>query len=272
MLSWSSRGRSAVLLLFASSLALSSATSRLARAEGDGDGEEPTKTAAQKEAERHYKRAKELYSLGRYREAIAQLEAALRGDPNAAELLFNLGLVHEKLGDVDEAVAAYKRYLHVLGDDADPEEKAKIESAIKRLEGAKTELRAREAKVAEHRFTTPAAVLLVGAGVGLLATGYVGYLASHDDKLASQFVVGSGGSLSDRQAIIDTSKRDAIIADVLGAASVAAAGIAFTLYFTSEYPKGGEGAPGLPGCGPTSSRLTISPIAQGAFVHWEMSF
>ncbi len=258
------------MLLFASSLALSSATSRLAHADGDGD--ETPKTAAQKEAERHYKRAKELYSLGRYREAIAQLEAALRSDPNAAELLFNLGLVHEKLGDVDEAVTAYKRYLRVLGDDADPEEKAKIESAIKRLEGAKTELRAREAQVAEHRFTTPATVLLVGAGVGLIATGYVGYLASHDDKLASQFVVGSGGALSDRQSIIDTSKRDAIIADVLGVASVAAAGLAFTLYFTSEFPKGGEGAPGLPGCGSASSRLTISPIAQGAFVHWEMSF
>src|SRR4051794_19653069 len=42
--------------------------------------------------------ARELYAHGRYRAAVARLEAAQALDPEANELVYNLGLIHERLG------------------------------------------------------------------------------------------------------------------------------------------------------------------------------
>lgn len=198
---------------------------------------EPKKTPNQQKAEAHYKRARELYQLGRYREAIAQLEAALKLDPSGAELLYNLGLIHEKLGDADEAIDAYKRYLKVLGPDADAEEVAKIKGAIKRLEGAKTELRAREAKKTEHRFTPLSAGLLVGAGVAALATGVFGIAALRHDGDARDYVVRDQKGLDERQAIVDRAGSEATMANVFGGITVLAAAAGVTLYFLSDYPR-----------------------------------
>src|SRR5262245_44072169 len=91
------------LVLGAGSLPIATFAPRAA-ADDDGASDAPAKpmSASKAAAEKHYKRARELYQLGRYREAIAQLEAALKLDPQGAELLYNLGLVHEKLGDADE--------------------------------------------------------------------------------------------------------------------------------------------------------------------------
>ncbi len=245
-------------------------------AEGEAAAEEddaaPKKTKAQLEAEVHYKRAKELYQLGRYREAIAQLEAALKLDPKGAELLYNLGLVHEKLGDADEAIDAYRRYLAVLGNDVDPEEKKKIEGVIKRLEGAKAELKAREAKRTEHRFTPLSTSLAVGAGISLVATVIFGAMALSDDKKARDFVVGSGGTVEDRNGLIDRSKREAILADVFGVVAIAAGGAAVALYFTSEFPKSDDPSDTKPPP-PVSARLTMKPLMLGgATMNWELAF
>jgi tetratricopeptide (TPR) repeat protein len=209
---------------------------RYARADSE-DAPEVKKTPNQLKAEQHYKRARELYQLGRYREAIAQLEAALKLDPGGAELLYNLGLIHEKLGDVEEAVDAYKRYLKVLGKDGDPEEIAKIQNFIKRLEGAKTELKAREAKRMEHRFTPLSAGLLVGAGVGALATAVFGIAALRHDQEARDFTVRDSAGLDERQQLIDRAKSEATMANVFGAVTVISAGAGITLYLMSEFPK-----------------------------------
>lgn len=222
-----------------------------------------------KNAEAHYKRARELYQLGRYREAIAQLEAALKYDPEAPELLYNLGLVHEKLGDADEAVDAYQRYLKALGPDADPEEKTKIESAIKRLEGAKAELKAKEAKRMEHRWTPLSTGLAIGGGVSIALAGVFGILALNKDKEARNFVVGSGGSSGDRDALIRTSHGDAVFCDVFGAIGLVAIGSAITLYFTSEFPKSDD-ATVVP---KPSARIGFSPIARsGGTMTFEVTF
>lgn len=241
----------------------------------DGASDEPPspkKTKAQLGAEVHYKRAKELYQLGRYREAIAQLEAALKLDPKGAELLYNLGLVHEKLGDADEAIDAYHRYLAVLGGDVDPEEKKKIETVLKRLEGAKAELKAREAKRTEHRFTPLSTSLAVGAGISLVATVIFGAMALSHDKGARDFTVGSGGSVEDRNALIDRSKREAVLADVFGVVGIAAGGAALALYFTSEFPQSESPGDAKPPP-PVSARLSMKPLATGgATVSWELVF
>jgi len=232
-------------------------------AEGSEEPAEPKKTPNQLKAEQHYKRARELYQLGRYREAIAQLEAALKLDPGGAELLYNLGLIHEKMGDVEEAVDAYKRYLKALGKDADPEEVAKIKGFIKRLEGAKSELKAREAKRTEHRFTPLSAGLLVGAGIGVGLTVLLGVSALGNDQKARDYVIRDPAGFSERQQLIDRANSDATMANILGAVSIVSAGAGLTLYLLSDFPKVDDPneAPPAP-----KTSLRIAPIARGGGV------
>ena len=100
----------------------------------------PVATAeAQQKARDHYKRAQELYSAGSYHEAIGELEAAHELDPLATQLVFNLGVVNEKLGNIDQALGHFRRYLEM---DIEPQERARAESLVKRLEGAKREVKA----------------------------------------------------------------------------------------------------------------------------------
>lgn len=228
---------------------------RFARA--DSEPVEPKKTPNQVKAEQHYKRARELYQLGRYREAIAQLEAALKLDPGGAELLYNLGLVREKLGDADEAIDAYKKYLKALGPEADPEEVTKIRSAIKRLEGAKTELKAREAKKMEHRFTPLSASLLVGAGVSALVTTVFGVAALRHDREARDYVIVDGRGFEERQQIVRAAKSEATVANVFGVLTFLSAGVGLTLYFTSEFPRQDD---------PTDTPRTSLRVGPGSFL------
>lgn len=100
----------------------------------------PPQTEAQAEAQQHFQRAKDLYQQGSYREAIAELEAARVLDPAAKDLVFNLGIVHEKLGKFDEAIGYFRQYLEM--ESVTPQEKSKAESIIKRIEGAKREVSA----------------------------------------------------------------------------------------------------------------------------------
>ncbi len=251
-------------------LIASAITPRAVFGETTEDAPEPKKTPNQVKAEHHYKRARELYQLGRYREAIAQLEAALKLDPGGAELLYNLGLIHEKLGDVEEAVDAYKRYLKALGKDADPEEVTKIKGIIKRLEGAKTELKAREAKRMEHRFTPLSAGLLVGAGVGALATAVFGIAALRHDQQARDFLVRDPAGLDERQQLIERSQSEATMANIFGAFTVVSAGAGLTLYFLSEFPKAdnpNEMPPPQP-----STALRLMPSRGGGLMQLEVAF
>lgn len=252
--------------LLSGALAISAIGPSLARAAETSEPAEPPKSPNKIKAEAHYKRARELYQLGRYREAIAQLEAALKLDPQGAELLYNLGLVHEKLGDADEAIDAYKRYLKVLGPAADPEEKKKIEGAIRRLEGAKSELKAREAKKTEHRFTPLSAGLLVTAGISLGATVIFGIAALNDDKKARDFMVTETTPLAARQELVDSSKRDAMLTDIFGVITLLAAGGGLALYFTSEFPRQDN-----PNETPTA-RVRVVPTLGGGAVRFEVAF
>jgi len=102
---------------------------------------------AQNAARAHYQKARELYQAGSYREAITELEAALALDPGGKDLVFNLVLVHEKLGNIDDALRYLRRYEEM---DLEPQERSRADSYIKRLEGAK-----REVKVDDHPGTPP---------------------------------------------------------------------------------------------------------------------
>ena len=84
-------------------------------------------------ARQHFDRALELYRSGHYAEALDELEQAAKLDPNGKDLFFNLALVHEKLGQLPEAIAALARFRE-LEDDAAERERARL--SIERLRGA----------------------------------------------------------------------------------------------------------------------------------------
>lgn len=84
-------------------------------------------------ARRHFDRALELYRAGRYTEALDQLERAAKLDPGGKDLFFNLALVHEKLGQLPDAIAALERFRELETDDAE-RERARL--TIERLRGA----------------------------------------------------------------------------------------------------------------------------------------
>jgi tetratricopeptide (TPR) repeat protein len=78
--------------------------------------------------------ARALYAKGRYTEAIDKLRLAVELDPDAKVLYYNLGLIEEKLGHVDSALAYFRRCLELEQSD---EERVALARIVKRLEGAK---------------------------------------------------------------------------------------------------------------------------------------
>src|SRR5580704_1354868 len=93
-------------------------------------------------ARAHFEKARTCYEQGAYREAISELEAAHTLDPTAKDLVFNLGVVHEKLADIDDALTWFRLFTTM---DLTPQERERADSYIRRLEGAKSELEQRRA-------------------------------------------------------------------------------------------------------------------------------
>jgi tetratricopeptide (TPR) repeat protein len=89
--------------------------------------------AAESEARPHFERSFELYRAGRYADALHELEVAAKLDPGGKDLFFNLALVHEKLGQLPDAIAALERFRE-LETDAAERERARL--TIERLKGA----------------------------------------------------------------------------------------------------------------------------------------
>jgi tetratricopeptide (TPR) repeat protein len=89
------------------------------RAAGPELGEDPRTTAPASDARQHFELSLTHYREGHYRAAIAELEAALTLDPASKDLLFNLAMVHEKLGQLEQAISALERYAELEKDPAD---------------------------------------------------------------------------------------------------------------------------------------------------------
>lgn len=62
--------------------------------------------------------------------ALASLRTSLAGNPNYAPTWRGLGLVFEKMGEKDQARAAYKRYLQLAPNAGDADQ---IRSRLERL-------------------------------------------------------------------------------------------------------------------------------------------
>jgi hypothetical protein len=208
----------------------------------DSSPQNEPKTKEQLEAQQHFQRAKDLYQTGSYREAIAELEAARLLDPKAKDLVFNLGIVHEKLGKFDEAIAFFRQYMEMEG--VTGSERGKAENIIKRIEGAKREV---PAKPVASGTTEPApppppedakrgridgATLGVGAGaiVGLGVGTVFGILALANQP-PKNFVTGRDGTYEDLTSKTDGAHTLAVVADVGFAVGIVAAAVTAYLYF-----------------------------------------
>jgi tetratricopeptide (TPR) repeat protein len=229
--------RLGVAALLAASLAWGQSTSPPSSA-GRSTGETPPDAAAR--AKVHFQRGRELYQAGAYREAIGELEAAHSLDPRAKDLVFNLAVVNEKLGQIDAAI----QYIHTYEDmDLEAQERARADAYLKRLEGAKKEVEARAAVARvptgaaptrevppPHGRVDAATVTVAALAVGGVALGTVLGVKALGDQ-PKNFVTGKDGSyatyLSDQQH----AHTEAIISDVGFGVGVAAAAIAAYLYF-----------------------------------------
>ncbi len=114
--------------------ALAFTVSAPCRAAGPDPSEEPR--TPRSDAERHFELSLTHYREGHYRAAIAELEAALTLDPASKDLLFNLAMVHEKLGQLEQAISALERYAEL---ETDPAELKWARAAIARMRGALAE-------------------------------------------------------------------------------------------------------------------------------------
>lgn len=105
---------------------------------GEGLAADPPGAADHDRAQQIYQEALSLYKGGHYREAIDKLVAARRLDPTAKELPYNLGLLHEKIGEIDLAIKDFELYLNL---ETEEEEKERVRAILRRLEGARAELK-----------------------------------------------------------------------------------------------------------------------------------
>lgn len=118
-----------------------------------------------------YELGRSHYAAGRYRAAAQALERAWQLDPRGTNLLFNLGTVYERMGDLARAQRAYQTYLARTDDAAEQDRTRRI---LTRLGGARLELAEgrRRRGLADGWFfaTTGAALASTALGVTWLAT------------------------------------------------------------------------------------------------------
>lgn len=216
------------------------------------ESSQPEPAAAAGEAKQHFERARESYRNGAYREAIAELEQALELDPNGKDLEYNLGLIYEKLGEIDNAILHFKRYVEL---ETDATERERAESTIRRLEGARHEVATappprppatkpaaspppvERTPAAERRERGRADGWVIGAGGVAVAAAVVGAvfgiraLVLQPKENDSTSSTETYDDLRQRQQSAHSS---AVVADVAFAIGIAAGALGVTLYFTRD--------------------------------------
>ena len=182
------------------------------------------------EAVEFYRTGRAHFAAGRYREAIVDLERALTLDPGSATLVYNLARVHELLGELDPAIEYYSSYVRLLPD-SEREEKERIRETIRRLEGARGQVESApppatppegwdeegEPRWVTERGVADLAFFVAGGATAalLVAGGILGLLALDRESAAERFVLGSDGTIEQRDAIANEADNFAVAADVL---------------------------------------------------------
>lgn len=226
------------------------------------------------EALEFYRRGRELYAEGRYREAAVELERAQVLDPTSPNLVFNVARVYELLGELEKSIAFYRRFLRVLPED-ETAERARIEATLRRLEGARGEVqRPTDAPPEDRALRDPQPVrvqergvadalfwVAASTGAALLVGGTItGLLALDTQRAAGDYVVGLDGLYEDRQSLANRADTLALTADVLfiaGGVTVVTSALLFALRERTV-----ERYPGLEG----SVRADVAVLPGGGLV------
>lgn len=243
----------------------------LARAEEASSSavEEPRAASGElPEAKAHFEAALVHYREGHYRSAVAELEAALNLDPAGKDLLFNLALVHEKLGQLDQAITALERYAEL---EKDARELERARQWIQRMKGARAEL-APPAVPARAPMPPPASVattaaavephsnkawILATAGIAVAATtvGAIFGVRALSLRPGPNPSTGPGTSVEDLRAQQAEAESSALVADIAFAVGLASSATCAVLWLGE--PSGRAQAP--------SASLPLGVTVRGAF-------
>ena len=89
--------------------------------------------AATKAAKRYFTKGEKLFALGRFDDALAQYEKAFDAKPLPG-FLFNIAQCHRNLGNIDQAIFSYRKYLR---ESPDADNREAVERQIEELEEEK---------------------------------------------------------------------------------------------------------------------------------------
>jgi tetratricopeptide (TPR) repeat protein len=81
-------------------------------------------------AKRHYERGEKLFALGKFDKALDEYQQAFDAKP-LPDFLYNIGQCYRNLGDLDQAIFSFKKYLKLEPDASDRD---KVEKLIQDLE------------------------------------------------------------------------------------------------------------------------------------------
>ncbi len=88
---------------------------------------------AMRSAKRHFDRGEKLFALGKFDEALDEYQKAFDAKPLPG-FLFNIGQCYRNLGDYDQAIFSFKKYLKL---EPDASNKDAVEKLIDQLEEKK---------------------------------------------------------------------------------------------------------------------------------------
>jgi tetratricopeptide (TPR) repeat protein len=88
---------------------------------------------ATRSAKRHFAKGEKLFALGRFDDALVEYEAAFDAKPLPG-FLFNIAQCHRNLGNIDQAIFSYRKYLR---ESPDAENREAVEQQIQELEDEK---------------------------------------------------------------------------------------------------------------------------------------
>src|SRR5262249_7190156 len=88
---------------------------------------------AMRAAKRHYDRGEKLFALGKFDEALDEYQKAFDAKPLPG-FLFNIGQCYRNLGDYDQAIFSFKKYLKL---DPETPKKEAVDKLIEDLEDKK---------------------------------------------------------------------------------------------------------------------------------------
>ena len=90
---------------------------------------------ATRAARRHYERGEKLFALGKFDEALEEYQTAFDAKPLPG-FLYNIGQCYRNLGDFDQAIFSFKKYLKLEPEAAN---KDAVEKLIEDLEEKKAQ-------------------------------------------------------------------------------------------------------------------------------------